>query len=276
MTDLLRALFLISAVAVAGLIPATTATAVSPPSTQYVALGDSFAQGIGSPVPKHTGYVAQVENRYFHNFYAGSDETLNLAADQSDTTTSTLISGGQLANAVTAIIDSNTDTKLVTLMIGGNDLLRLLRSGPCSIDPSGATCQALVVAAISGAAANYPMILGTLAAAVAGEPGDTTVVVTTYYNPFDGTGSPFEGPVEFALLGFDGIIDCFAAAVNPFNAGLNDVIACTAGAFGMTVVDLHPLFEGRTLELTHIGASDVHPNHKGHRVIADAVIEAVS
>ena len=276
MNYLLKAFFLISAVVVLGLIPATTAAAVSPPSTQYVALGDSFAQGIGSPVPKQTGYVAQIGNRYFHHVYAGSDETLNLADSQSGATTSTLITDGQLANAVTAIVDSNTDTKLVTLMIGGNDLLRLLRSGPCLIDPSGATCQVLVVAAISGAAANYPVILGTLAAAVAGEPGGTTVVVNTYYNPFDGTGSPFEGPVEFALLGLDGVIDCAATVVNPFNAGLNDVIACTAGAFGMTVVDLHPLFEGRTLELTQIGASDVHPNHKGHRVIADAVIEAVS
>ena len=276
MNNPLKAFILMSAVAVVALIPATTVAAVSPPSTQYVALGDSFVQGIGSPVPRHTGYVAQVENRYFHNFYAGSDQTLNLAADQSDTTTGTLITDGQLADAVTAIVDSNTDTKLVTLTVGGNDLLRLLRSGPCSTDPSGSACQALVVAAITGAAANYPVILGTLAAAAAGEPDGTNIVVTTYYNPFDGTGSPFEGPVEFALLGFDGVIDCIAATIDPFNAGLNDVIACAAGAFGMTVVDLHPLFEGRTLDLTHIGASDVHPNHKGHRVIADAVIDAVS
>ncbi|MCH8282525.1 MAG: SGNH/GDSL hydrolase family protein [Chloroflexi bacterium] len=57
---------------------------------------------------------------------------------------------------------------------------------------------------------------------------------------------------------------------------LNDVIACTAGAMGVTVVDLHPLFEGRTFELTHIGINDVHPTNKGHRIIAIAVIDAAS
>lgn len=276
MKNVTKTFVLMSAVVLVGLIPATTASAVSPPPTQYVALGDSFAQGIGSPVPEQTGWVSQVENRYFHGAYAGSDKTLNLATDQVDTTTSTLITDGQLASAVAAIVDPNTDTRLVTLTVGGNDLLRLLRSGPCSTDPASATCQGLVVAAITGVAANYPVILGTLVGATGGEPDGTTIVVTTYYNPFDGTGSPFEGAVEFALLGLDGVIDCAATVANPHNAGLNDVIACTAGAFGVAVVDLHPLFEGRTLELTHIGANDVHPNSKGHRIIADAVIDAAS
>lgn len=275
MNNIIKALALLSAVALVGLIPAATASAVSPPTTQYVALGDSFAQGIGSPVPEQTGFVAQVGKRYFHGAYEGSDEVLNLAADQSDTTTGTLITDGQLASAVAAIVDPNTDTKLVTLTIGGNDLLRLLRSGPCSFDPGGLACQGQVVAAITGAAANYPVILGTLVGAMDGEPGGTTIVVTTYYNPFDGTGTPFESAVEFALLGLDGVIDCTALG-NPNNAGLNDVIACTAGAMGVTVVDLHPLFEGQTFELTHIGVNDVHPTNKGHRIIADAVIDAAS
>lgn len=269
------ALLLTLVVAVAGLVPPPTASATQPAATQYVALGDSFAQGIGSPVPEQTGYVAQVGKRYFHRAYPGPENLLNLASDQADSTTATLITDGQLANAIAAIADPTTDTKLVTLTIGGNDLLRLLRSGPCSTNPGGEECQGLVVTAIGGAAANYPVILGTLAGALAGEPGGTTVVGTTFYNPFDGTGSPFEGPVEFALLGLDGVIDC-AALVNPFNAGLNDVIACTAEAFGMQVADLHPLFEGRTLELTLIAENDVHPNMKGHRLIADAVTAAAS
>ncbi len=276
----MRAFGLTSAVVLLGLAPVATASAVSPPTTRYVALGDSFAQGIGSPVPAQTGFVAQVGKRYFHSAYPGTDQVLNLAANQSDTTTSTLISDGQLADAVAAIGDPDTDTKLVTLTVGGNDLLRLLRSGePCSLDPGGATCQGAVVAAITGASANYPAILNTLVGAAAGEPGGTTIVVTTYYNPFEGTGSPYEGPVEFALMGADGIINCTAASVPPYyqlNIGLNDVIACTAEAFGVRVVDLHPLFEGQTLELTHIGANDVHPTNKGHRLIADAVIDAAS
>ena len=42
------------------------------------------------------------------------------------------------------------------------------------------------------------------------------------------------------------------------------------------VVDLHPLFDGKAVALTHIADGDIHPNDSGHEVISDAVIETYS
>jgi len=256
-----------------GLLPFATAAASVP--TQYVALGDSFAEGDGSPVGANTGYVGMIANTYFHSADPGPDNAINLATGQSNTTTASLISDGQLADAVGAIADPATDTTLVTLTVGGNDLLQLLGSAPCKTEPTGLACQGAVVTALGGVNARYPVIVGTLAGALDAQGADADLVVTTYYNPFNGTGSQYEGPVEMALMGQDGVIDC-AAIGNPYNVGLNDIIACTATYFGAEVVDIHPLFVGRAFELTNIADNDIHPNIHGHRVIAEAVIEAVS
>ena len=139
--------------------------------------------------------------------------------------------------------------------------------------PTGGACQATIGAALAGFRTNYITIAGWIAAALAAEEGDETFVVTTYYNPFDGTGSPYEAPVDGALLGLDGVIDC-AALTNPYNAGLNDIIACVGGATGAVTADVHPAFDGDALRLTHIAEADIHPNNRGHRAIADVVIEA--
>ena len=59
----------------------------------------------------------------------------------------------------------------------------------------------------------------------------------------------------------------------PYPSGLNDVIRAEAGKRGIIVADLHPLFDGRALEL--MSSDFVHPNDAGHRVMADAVIAAL-
>jgi hypothetical protein len=43
---------------------------------------------------------------------------------------------------------------------------------------------------------------------------------------------------------------------------------------GAEIVDIYPLFNNDTPELTHIAEEDIHPNNDGHRDIADAVIDA--
>ncbi len=78
-----------------------------------------------------------------------------------------------------------------------------------------------------------------------------------------------------ALLGSDRTVDCAAAAVDPANAGLNDLIACIGRQYGATVVDVYPLFAGRGLTLTHVAAGDIHPTDAGHLVIAGAFQRAL-
>lgn len=237
----------------------------------YVALGDSLAVGTGARNGARQGYVARVSR--FASFGGDDDDDddergalANLAVGGE--TSGTFLSDGQLAAALAAIEDPDSDTQLVTLVIDGDDLLPLLRQAPCATDPAGAACQGIVGARLIGFAGNLPTILGCLQAALAADPGDERLLVMTYYNPFSGTGSPFEAPVDGVLLGADGVIDCAATVVDPRNSGLNDIISCIGGAAGATVVDVYPAFEGRGAELTHIAAGDVHPNNRGHRVIA--------
>jgi lysophospholipase L1-like esterase len=219
----------------------------------YVALGDSLATGAGATVPDQLGYVP-------HFFADMRSETGNSALQLrnlsvSGETSQSLISGGQLAAALSAIADPASDVRVVTLDIGGDDLLPLLAHPLCSTSPAGEDCRALTVAALTGFEANFPRIVGQLTAALADDPGPERLLVMTYYNPFSGTRSEFEAPVDRALRGSDATLDC--ADSDPATAGLNGLIACIATDAGATVVDLYPLFEGRGAELTHILQEDV-------------------
>ena len=100
-----KVLVLTFVVAISVLIPTTGAVAAPPATSQYVALGDSFAEGVNSPVPERTGYVAQVASRYFNSAYTGTNQTVNLATGQTDTTTDSLMSDGQFDSALAAIGD---------------------------------------------------------------------------------------------------------------------------------------------------------------------------
>jgi lysophospholipase L1-like esterase len=237
----------------------------------YLALGDSLAFGIGASTPQN-GYVGLLGSFFQMASHGNVDTTLNLSVPGE--TAGSFITGGQLAQAVAAIDNSGSNTRVLTLDIGGNDLLPLLQTEPCKSDPAGTPCAAVIAAALARVAADYPVILGRLQEALARDPGRTRVLVMTYYNPFSGTGSPFEQPTTRALLGSDGVVDCAADAGDPARVGLNDIIVCNTRASRAQVVDVFPAFVGRGLQLTHIGSGDIHPNDAGYQVIA-SVFEGV-
>jgi hypothetical protein len=56
---------------------------------------------------------------------------------------------------------------------------------------------------------------------------------------------------------------------------MNDVIACIGRDAGAVVADVHPRFAELGLELTHVGARDIHANDRGYVVIAEAFEEAL-
>ena len=268
----------IATVAIAVLAAALgAATAYGSPHDEvpgvHVALGDSLAVGTGATDEQRLGYVAHVVRLVRGVSHGEVDTLVNFAVGGE--TSGTFISDGQLAAALAAIEDPDTDTRLVTLDIGGDVLLPLLGQAPCAGDPAGVACQGIVAAQLAVFAGNFPAILGALQEALAADPGEERLLVMTYYNPFSGTGAAFEGPVDAVLLGADGTIDCAANAVDPAKIGLNDLISCIASAAEATVVDVYPAFEGRAALLTHIAAGDVHPNNFGHWVIAAEHIRAL-
>src|SRR5437870_7632474 len=122
--------------------PAPPAPAVLPPVLSYVALGDSIAAGVGASAAT-SGYVSLVAQ--------GAWPLLSLplrsgaywnAAIPGETSTSMLTQGGQLERVVRELLQrqggpADDDVRLITIGIGGNDFLGLLRPGqPCQADPA--------------------------------------------------------------------------------------------------------------------------------------------
>ena len=244
--------------------------AAAPPNGLYLALGDSLAVGDGASDWDVTGYVPLMADYYAGTIHGDAKQLLNLGV-QGETTSSFL--AGQLGDAVTAILDPATDTRVVTLSLGGNDVGSLLNDpdDACVTNPFSDICQGQVAAALGAVFSNYPIILGTLQWALAQDPGDEQVYVMTVFNPFGGTGTPHEAPIDVALLGADLAVDCGALA-NQANVGLNDIIGCISQALGAVPVDSYGAIGDNALTLTHIGEGDFnsHPNDLGYEAIAKA------
>ena len=244
-----------------------------PPGT-YLALGDSLAAGVGATRPEQTGYVATLARSL-----AGPDATPPVAQHQnlaiSGETSDSMMSGGQLSRALAEIARADPPISLVTLDIGGNDLLALLRTSECSTDPQGEACLALLDETLEVFEENFRRIVDAIGGALRDAGSEAPLAVMTYYNPFSGTGVQFEGAGELALVGADGRVDCDARTGEAPMDGINDIIVCAGRELGAIPVDVHPAFTGRGFELTHIGFQDVHANDRGYAVIADVFVRTL-
>ena len=259
----------------AGWFPVRAATRAQAQPTVYMALGDSVAAGAGASALEYR-YTERLQ-QFFRGPRTGAITTaVNFA--RSGETSASFIQGTQgqpgapqLQAALDQINNPANDVNIVTLTLGGNDLLQLLAPGQPCADPESPGCPPAVQQALTTFAGNYASIMQQLMQALANDPGAELVLVMTYYNPASGTGSPYEPLVDAALLGSDGRVDCTAAGAA---RGLNDLIACTNAAVGARTVDVYPLFQGKGLQLTQVSQGSVHPNDAGHGVIAGAFITA--
>lgn len=248
--------------------PSATPSPTASPAAggTYLALGDSLAVGVGASRPE-LGYVG----RLFEALTAADDARPRVTRLQSlavsGETSTSMIRTGQLVAALDAIATADPPASLVTLDIGGNDLLRLLDTDACASAPLGAECLQLLSLTLDDFEANFRQIVGELLAALDQHAPDTPLAVMTYFNAFSGTDDDHEAAGELALLGTDGRLDC--RSTDPDARGMNDIIACVAVEMGAVAVDIHPRFTGLGLELTHIGAQDIHANDRGYAVIAE-------
>jgi lysophospholipase L1-like esterase len=249
---------------------AAPVVATAGPPTIYLALGDSLAWGDGASDPAATAYVPLFADYVAGTPHGDAKDLVNLAIGGE--TTATFL-GAQLAAAEAVINDPATDVRVVTLSIGGNDLLNLLNepTDACWIDPASADCQGALASGLGSVATNYPVLLTRIAVALAGDIGDEDLYLTVLYNPFGGTASSFELPVDLALVGGDFALDCTTFG-NPTTTGLNDIAACIGAGFGWDVIDGYALFGDDALALTHIGDAgfNIHPNDAGYWLLFEA------
>jgi lysophospholipase L1-like esterase len=227
--------------------------------TRYVALGDSLTQD-GST-------TGQRYPERFFNFLdaAGAADVLSNIGISGETSAS-LLNGSQLTAAKQRIDDVNTDTTVVTIDIGGNDLLGACH--PASGGFSLAACQTT----IQTFATNLDAIFDELDTALANDPGPEQVIAIEYYNPWSGrpNSSTAAANARLALLGTDDMIDCDGTGTE---RGFNDVIACVGSQHQAKRADLLPPFTGHGT-IGDYFFDDIHPNDTGHQVIANTLANA--
>ncbi len=158
--------------------PSPTSTPL-PDGALYLALGDSLAAGYqpGGTELRDSAYPALAAARLERA--GGSLGVVNLAC--SGETTGTLIDGGkcdyaagsQLAQAESVLRERRADVRLVTIDIGGNDLLRC--AARLQVD---AACASTGLGTVEK---NLPTIVERLRAAAG---PDVPVLVLGYYNPW--------------------------------------------------------------------------------------------
>ncbi len=244
--SLRRSALLLAALAVAA---AGLALSTSPAAAQtgplYVALGDSVAgQEPGTypnklfPYYQSTLGVTQLRN--WASIGGASSETIRTE--------------GQLGYAL-ADINAPSDTRAVTIDIGGND------RGECA--NAWDTCPFRYY---------FYLTLSDLKAALDSDPGPEIFAAMAYYNPasgLGGEGQDSEASYDRGLLGTDLVVDC-EIFTGP-QVGLNDVIYQEAGRSGALLADPYSAFKEGGQSFM---ADSLHPNDAGHAAIADAFREA--
>ncbi len=233
--------------AAASLGPQARPAAPSGLGSEYLALGDSVAFGLGVPVPLDQGYAGLFYSNYLKIAQPGFLSYRNLAVpgETSDTFITNSKGKSQLQRAFDELDNAAKNGRHVspiTLTIGGNDML----------DARGKS-NSEREATLTQFEANFSRILNELKARA----GQADIIVTGYYNPYslNSSGSDIEN-----------------SWVQRFNA----TILKQAHERGLLVADFYSPVNGAglTRALTWSGSGDVHPTTLGHAVLAQAVWKA--
>ncbi len=219
----------------------------------YVALGDSIGAGSGASTASKS-YVGILSSAFQPNL--GVTHLLNRS--RAGETSGSLRTGGQLAAAL-ADINAASDTAVVTLEIGGNDLLG---GGACTNNWDEPSCPYRT---------NFEATLDDLAAALANDPGDEIFATTMYYNPASGTSSPQEANYDAQLFGANGVLGLTDTGED---VGLNDVIYQESVESTLAAANPYPAFHANGQ--AYMSPDHIHPNDAGHAAMAQAFCDAMA
>jgi lysophospholipase L1-like esterase len=260
-------------IALAGFVTVGAPTAAAGPTgtLQYVALGDSYAAGIGAPpyvsssddcLQSNKGYPALLDSeKHIH---------LQVNATCPGATTST-VSNTQLSELTPGV-------ELVTLTVGGNDLGFADLAGICTPEPQQPECGN-AIAAVPGKLTDLYSNLTDLLGDVADAAPKALIAVTGYPYLVEST-----APYDPVLI----------TAINKATAGLNTTIEAAVNATrkdtgaNIIYVDVTVPFARHGIGCTVTnclfinapaavppGAVPFHPNADGYRAYADAISAAI-
>jgi lysophospholipase L1-like esterase len=250
-----------------GALPA----AANSDNVQYVALGDSYAAGVGAPPHLPVTHCLQSDFGYPGVLNSGKRIVLQVNAT----------CAGATATAVAHTVESgasglNPETRLVTLTVGGNDLGFAGLLGPCTTPGITSEIQDQCLAAIRNAVAGSRLAdlgsnLTDLYAQVADEAPEARIVVTGYPHLLEST-APVDQVLIAALnLAVDALNDTIEEAVAAArNTDVKIVYVDVTAAFaGHGIGSSDPFINDTTTDVP--GAVPFHPNADGYVAYADAI-----
>lgn len=207
-------------------------------NTRYLAMGDSLTAGQGA-IPVTQGYAYQL---YEQGFYDSMPNTLFANVAMPGATSQHVLN-----SQVPSVTQSGFSPHIVTMTVGGNDLLTVLNGA----DPTA------VLTAFGG---NLSAILVQLCTQL---PAGTRLYVGNLY------------VIQNFPVPTDQIVNAFNQAVTNV-VGLVNASVCGGR---VKVADLFAQFSGRQGGLLLInrngaGQFEVHPSNAGHRAIAQAFMAA--
>jgi len=234
---------------------------------EYLALGDSLGWGFGASDPATKGYVPLFRDFLESEVAWDTDLFLNNLSIPGATSSSLIIN--QLPTALAELEarngdkKGNNDVEVVTVDIGGNDLLAIVGACAGGVTPA---CAAAISSTFATFSANFDFTLGELRTAAG---PDTRIIVMTYYNSFVNVDCPMNALEPLGDLVLEGNPDL------GLPVGANDLIRSIAAAHDAEVAELVPGGSFPAL----LGPSDVlsdcvHANDDGYQIIADAFADA--
>ena len=269
----LTAVIALTLLASAVICPAVAEEKDTAPKT-LLALGDSLTTGYGLKDYTYGGdpYLCDSYiNRVAAAFGLEGGKTYINRAVNGDKT-------GDLARLLPSLESEVKNADMIILTIGGNDLLGILPEIAYMLSGQEVTDIAQAFALFARAtpeqyetlqndpafAARMKTVLEdvgtnlqTIAAFFKEKAPDARVIFLKQYNPMHNV----QGFESFGQFG------------GGFLASINQAVEATATSFGYETVDIPAVIDERAEELTNIRLFDIHPNAKGHRVIAAALAQ---
>lgn len=210
---------LVTAIAGTG-IPAQAASSVN-----YVALGDSYASGVGAG--STSGSCSQSPNAY---------PALWATANSPASFTFAACSGAKTSDVISSQLSSlKSSTTLVSITIGGNDVGFSSIMETCVLE-STSSCESAVSAAEQYANNTLPGLLNTMLADIHAAAPSAKIIVVDYPDFYD-----LSVPICIGLSSAD-----HQALDNGIN-DLDGVIQTAAARGGDTFADVRPEFAGHEL-----------------------------